>query len=312
MIRQRHRITAAVLFAGDLAASLGAFFLAWVLRFEFEVVPLTKTAPELGRYVDLLPFVLVLFPVVFYFHGLYRPRSNGSRVDEAVTVLFGVLLATVLLSGIVSWYRPALRPGSIEYFTYSRAFLALFAALELVAVVGVRVSLRWLLHSASLHVGSPQRILVVGAGKIGLEVTEKLLAHRDHGFEVVGFLDDDPGKLGRSFLDRPVLGSTRDVEQVLAAHPVDQVYVALPLEAHRKMLRVFQAVGAECVEVKMVPDILQYAAIKATLEDLDGTPVINLTQVPLQGWNSLVKRVVDLALSAVGLLLLLPLLPLAG
>src|SRR5512132_2648275 len=71
LIRQRHRITAAVLFTGDLAASLGAFFLAWVLRFEFEVVPLTKTAPELGRYVDLLPFVLVLFPVVFYFHGLY-------------------------------------------------------------------------------------------------------------------------------------------------------------------------------------------------------------------------------------------------
>jgi len=153
---------------------------------------------------------------------------------------------------------------------------------------------------------------VVAAGKIGLEVTEKLLPHRDHGFAVVRLLDDDPGKLGRSFLDRPVLGSTRDVEQVLAAHPVDQVYVALPLEAHRKMLRVFQAVGAECVEVKMVPDILQYAAIKATLEDLDGTPVINLTQVPLQGWNSLVKRVVDLALSAVGLLLLLPLLPLVA
>src|SRR5512143_3940668 len=81
LIRQRHRITAAVLFMGDLAASLGAFFLAWILRFEFEVVPLTKTAPELGRYVDLLPFVLVLFPVVFYFHGLYRPRSSGSRVD---------------------------------------------------------------------------------------------------------------------------------------------------------------------------------------------------------------------------------------
>jgi exopolysaccharide biosynthesis polyprenyl glycosylphosphotransferase len=312
LIRQRHRITAAVLFAGDLFASLAAFFLAWVLRFKFEVVPLTKTAPALDRYIDLLPFVLVLFPVVFYFHGLYRPRNNGSRVDEAVTVLFGVLLASVLLSGIVSWYRPALRPGSIEYFTYSRAFLALFAALELVAVVTVRVSLRWLLHSASLHVGSPQRILVVGAGKIGLEVTEKLLAHRDHGFEVVGFLDDDPGKSGRSFFGRPVLGSTRDVEQVLAEHPVDQVYVALPLEAHRKMLRVFQAVGAECVEVKMVPDILQYAAIKATLEDLDGTPVINLTQVPLQGWNSLVKRLVDVALSAVGLLVLLPFYPLVA
>jgi len=309
LIRQRHRITAAVLFVGDLAASLAAFFLAWFLRFEIEVVPMTKGAPELGRYFDLLPVILVLYPIVFYFHGLYRPRGSSSRVDEAVAVLSGVLLSTVLLSGALAWYRPAREPGSIEPFTFSRVFLALFAGLVLVLMIGNRVALRGLLRSASLHVGA-QRILVVGAGKIGLEISEKLLAHRDHGFEVVGFLDDDPGKQGRSFLGRPVLGTTRDVERVLAESPVDQVYVALPVEAHKKMMRVVQAVGSELVEVKLVPDILQYAAIKATLEDLDGTPVINLTQVPLQGWNSLVKRLVDLALSAAGLLVLLPLFPL--
>jgi len=310
LIQQRHRITAAVLLVGDVLATLGAFFLAWLLRFELEVVPLTKSAPELGRYTDLLPFVLAIFPIVFYFHGLYRPRPSPSRVDEAVSVLLGVVLATVLLSGVVSWYRPPLRPGSIEYFTYSRAFLALFAGLQLAMVVATRVGVRWLLHSASLHVGTRLRILVVGAGKLGLEITEKLLSHRDHGIEIVGFLDDDPGKLGRRFYDIPVLGSTRDIEQVLQSCPVDQVFVALPLEAHKKMMRVLQAVGTECVEVKLVPDILQYAAIKASLEDLDGTPVINLTQVPLQGWNSLVKRVVDLGLSAAGLVALAPVFPL--
>ena len=58
-----------------------------------------------------------------------------------------------------------------------------------------------------------------------------------------------------------------------------------------------------------MPDILQYATIKATLEELDGTPIINLSQVPLQGWHSLVKRVLDLAFSAAGLVVLLPFLP---
>ncbi len=311
MIRQRHRITAAVLFAGDLLASLAAFFIAWFLRFEVEVVPLTKSTPDFGRYVELLPVILLLYPVVFYFHGLYRHRLYRSRVDETVTVLLGVILGTVLLSGFTFWFRPTLAPGSIEPFTYSRAFLALFPALEVVSVVAVRLAIRWLLSSASLH-GGTQRILVVGAGKIGQDVAEKLLGHRDHGVEVVGFLDDDAGKQGKSFFGLPVLGSTRDVERVLAANRVDQVYVALPLEAHKKMMRVLQAVGAECLEVKLVPDILQYAAIKATLEDLDGTPVINLTQVPLQGWNSLVKRMIDLALSAAGLMVLAPLLPLVA
>lgn len=142
MIHQRFRIAAAAHLFGDLAATLLAFFGAWALRFELEVVPLTKNAPDLARYVELLPIALLLFPVVFYFHGLYRQRLYRARVDETVSVMLAVILGTVLLSGITSWYRPALAPGSLEYFTYSRAFLALFAALELVAVVTLRIAIR--------------------------------------------------------------------------------------------------------------------------------------------------------------------------
>src|SRR3954447_18982730 len=65
----------------------------------------------------------------------------------------------------------------------------------------------------------------------------------------------------------------------------------------------------ECVEIKLVPDILQYATLKAALEDVDGTPVINLSQMPLQGWNSLVKRGMDLAMAIAALIVLLPLFP---
>jgi exopolysaccharide biosynthesis polyprenyl glycosylphosphotransferase len=309
LIQQRFRIAAAAHLFGDLAATALAFFGAWALRFELEVVPLTKTAPDLGRYVELLPVALVLFPVVFYFHGLYRQRLYRARVDETVSVLLAVILGTVLLSGITSWYRPALAPGSIEYFTYSRAFLALFAALELVAVVALRVAIRGLLRSASLHAGHLQRILVVGAGELGLDIAEKLVAHRDFGVEVIGFLDDDPAKRDALHAGLPVLGETAELQRVIDENRIDQVFIALPLAAHKKMMAVLQTVGSECVEVKLVPDILQYATIKATLEELDGTPIINLSQVPLQGWHSLVKRVLDLTLSAAGLVLLLPLLP---
>ncbi|MCJ7837919.1 MAG: sugar transferase, partial [Burkholderiales bacterium] len=220
-----------------------------------------------------------------------------------------VILGTVLLSGITSWYRPALAPGSLEYFTYSRAFLALFAALELFAVVTFRVAIRGLLRSASLHAGNLQRILVVGAGELGTDIAEKLVAHRDFGVEVIGFLDDDPAKRDLFPVGLPVLGETAELQRVIDENRIDQVFIALPLEAHKKMMQVLQTVGSECVEVKLVPDILQYATIKATLEELDGTPIINLSQVPLQGWHSLVKRVLDLTFSAAGLLVLAHFLP---
>jgi Undecaprenyl-phosphate glucose phosphotransferase len=91
---------------------------------------------------------------------------------------------------------------------------------------------------------------------------------------------------------------------VLATHNIDQVFIALPLEAHKKMLQVIDVMARECVEIKMVPDILQYATIQATLEDVDGTPVINLSQVPLQGWNSMIKRGMDVAIAGASLIAL--------
>jgi exopolysaccharide biosynthesis polyprenyl glycosylphosphotransferase len=309
LIQQRVRIAAAAHLFGDLAATALAFFAAWTLRFELEIFPITRGIPELSRYLDLLYFALLLFPVVFYFHGLYRQRLYRARVDEAISVLLAVVLGTVLLSGLTSWYRPALSPGSLDPFLYSRGFLALFATVELIAVVVLRMAIRGLLRSASLHSGNLQRILVVGAGELGIDIAEKLVAHREFGVEVVGFLDDDAGKRGLFPVGLPVLGETAELARVIAENRVDQVFIALPLEAHKKMMQVLHTVGSECVEVKLVPDILQYATIKATLEELDGTPIINLSQVPLQGWHSLVKRVLDLAFSAAGLFVLAPFFP---
>jgi exopolysaccharide biosynthesis polyprenyl glycosylphosphotransferase len=298
--------------AGDLLATLAAFFAAWLLRFELEVIPLTKNVPEFTPYLRLVPFVVVLWPIVFYFHGLYQSRRGRSRVDEILTVVVAVLLATVLLSVVIAWYRPPAAPGSPEYFTFSRGFLGLFALTDLLFVGGIRLAMRSLLRRIRLSGHNIQRILVIGAGALGREITQKILAHREMGFEVVGFLDDDPGKIGASFEGVPVLGTLKQAEEVLAARRIDQVYMTLPMEAHKKMLQVLQLMARECVEIKLVPDILQFATIKATVEDLDGAPVINLSQVPLQGWYSLAKRVMDIAIAAAGLLALLPFYPLAA
>lgn len=297
--------------AADLVATVVAFFAAWVLRFELEVIPVTKSVPDFSPYLQLLPFVLVLWPVVFYFHGLYQRRGR-SRVDEVLTLVVAVLLAAVLLSVVIAWYRPPAAPGSREYFTYSRAFLALFALLDLALVAGVRMAVRQGLRRIRLSGHNLQRILVIGAGVLGREITQKLSAHRDLGFEVVGFLDDDPGKAGTEIDGVPVLGPLRQAEEVIAERSIDHVYVALPIEAYRKTLQILQRMGNEIVDIKLVPDILQYATLNASLEDVDGTPVINLSQVPLQGWNSLVKRAMDVAIAACVLAVLLPFLPLVA
>jgi Undecaprenyl-phosphate glucose phosphotransferase len=310
LIQQRHRTTSGAYLAGDLGATLAAFLTAWVLRFHIEVIPVTKSVPEFEPYLRLLPFILAIWPVVFYFHGLYQSRRGKSRVDEVLTVAVAVLLATVLLLVVIFLYRPPSPDGG--YFTYSRAYLGLFALADFLFVATARMILRSVLLRIRQSNNNLQRILVVGAGLLGREITQKLLAHRELGFEVVGFLDDDAGKVGSSVLGVPVLGTLRQAEEVLAVARIDQVFIALPLEAHRKMLQMLELMARECVEVKLVPDVLQYATLQATLEDVDGTPVINLSQVPLQGWNSMVKRSMDLLIAAAALVVLVPFLPLVA
>ncbi len=310
MLRQRHQVTALVVLASDLVVTLTAFLAAWYLRFESGFFPVAHR-PEFADYLRLLPVIAVVWPVVFYFHGLFQFRRDRSRVDETLTLIVAVVLASVLLSAANQWIRPLTRPGTetFAYFDYSRLFLVFFAVLDVLFIAAGRSTIRQALRAIRLRSQNLLRILVVGAGALGREVVRKLLDHRDLGLEVVGFLDDDPSKKGEWIEGVPVLADLGAIDRVLAQRRVDQVYLALPLEAHRKMLRVLQSVARECVEVRMVPDILQYATLKATLEDLDGTPVINLSQVPLQGWASMVKRSLDLAITVPVLAVLLPFLP---
>ena len=290
--------------------------MAWFLRFEIAVLPSTflkPHLPEFGPYLALLPFIIVLWPTVFYFHGLYQTRRARSGVDEALNVLVAILLAAVFLSVVITWFRQPgyQRPdGTIDPFTYSRSFLALFGVLNLAFVVTGRQIIRGALLRIRRSGHNLRRILVVGAGSLGKEVTRKIKEHAELGFEIVGFLDDDPGKARSSFVDVPVLGKTEDISDVLVSERVDQVLITLPLDAYKKTLKVLEAVAKECVEVKLVPDILQFATLRATMEDLDGTPVINLSQVPLQGWNSLAKRGMDVGVAVASMVAVAPVFPL--
>jgi exopolysaccharide biosynthesis polyprenyl glycosylphosphotransferase len=287
---------------GDVAATATSVPLAYWLRFQLDLVPITKGVPELERYLDLLPVVAVLWPTVFYFQGLYQLRRIRSRFDELWRLAMAILLATILLTAGLTFYRP-------PDFTYSRVFLTLFAAVNLGLVTTTRWSIAAVLARVRRSGGNLQNVLIIGAGELGRKVAERLVAHVEYGFRVVGFLDDDPGKQQRSLQGVPVLGATAELESVVEARQVDQVVIALPLSAHNKIAHLIRRAGQLLTDIKVVPDLLQYYAIKAGVEDLDGLPMINLTQIPLHGWNQIVKRAFDVAGAAALLLATSPLFP---
>ncbi len=284
MIGQKLRFNRSALVALDLVTTYAALVLAYKLRFSGSLYPVTKGVPPFGPYLALFPIITLIWPVVFYFRGLLQGRPLRSRVEEAFAVGVAVVLATLVLNAGLAFYRD---------FTYSRLTLGLFAVLDIALVVLIRVIFWRVITRVWASSRHRQRALVAGAGELGRMVVEKLAEHRELGLDVVGFLDDDPGK-ANGVGQFSVLGTLEDLERVVGEQRVDLLYVALPLGSQHKTIRLLKRAEPLLLDVRVVPDLVQYYALRAGVEDLDGLPVINLTQIPLVGWSTFLKRTVDL------------------
>jgi len=288
---------AAAFLLTDVVSTNLAWIAAYFLRFHSDLVsvylPVTKGVPSVSRYLLLLPLISVLWPVVLYFHGLYQVKRGRSRIDEFFAILFSVLIAATLTLGATLYVRVYYRyqPEVAPLWEYSQGVFLLFVVLDVLALNLGRAALRGYLQRMWAAGYNVKRVLIAGAGELGRHVAETILAHRELGYRLVGFVDDSRRP---EYGSMPVLGTLAETMDVAAAHHVDQLYIALPLEEHDKLLKLIKSVRNECVDIKVVPDLVQYATIKAALEDLDGIPIISLNEVPLRGWNSMLKRVMDM------------------
>ena len=302
MLKFQTRLMVGVFVLVDVLATDLAWMAAYLLRFQSglvaEYMPITKGVPPLSRYLLLLPLISVLWPVVLYFHGLYQVKRGRSRIDELFGILFSVLIASALTLGVTLYlrvyhfYQPEVSPQ----WEYSQAVFGLFIAMDVLFLYAARSALRAYLQRMWAAGYNVKRVLVAGAGELGRTVADTILAHAELGYRVVGFIDDHPHP---SHAGLHVLGRLDAVTQVAEAHRVDQLYIALPLEEHARLLQLIRSVSNECLDIKVVPDLVQYATVRAQLEDLDGIPIISLNEVPLRGWNSMMKRVMDVVLGSV-------------
>jgi Undecaprenyl-phosphate glucose phosphotransferase len=314
MLKAKARKWVAIHVLADVTATCLAWICAYLLRFHepiATVVPVTKGVPEIERYLLLVPLIALLWPPVLYFHGLYQIRRGRSRIDEGFAILFSVLIGSALTLGATLYVRVYYRfqPEVAPRWEYSQAVFALFVLLDVALISLGRAALRAWQERQWAAGENLTRVLVAGTGELGRSVAEALVAHRRLGYRVLGFLGETQQASGHAGL--PVVGTIDGAREAVERTGADQVYVALPLEDHARLVPLVRGLSNECVDLKVVPDVVQYATIHASLEDLDGMPIISLNEVPLQGWSSMVKRVMDLLISSLLLaaLTVIPILP---
>lgn len=301
MVKSKNQFLMFIFLAGDVLATVAAFLLAYFIRFHTELIPVKYGVPAFQQYVNILPLLIGVWPVIFHFHGLYQIRRTRSYIDEFFSVTASVGIATAILWGVLLYYRVYHQRSipAAEAMEPARVLFLYFMMLDIIGIMLSRYGIRKVLEELRRRGYNIKKVLIVGAGKLGETVANRITAHEELGYELVGFLDDDPSKT--VVAGYPVVGKSSEVSLMVDQLGVDYLFIALPLSAHDTMMQILHTTRNEIVDIKVVPDILEYVAIRAGIEDLDGVPIINLSDVPMRGMNSFVKRVMDLSFAIIGL-----------
>ena len=299
MIEKKHRALASIYLINDAIASNLAMLCAFFLRFQLQIIPVTKGQQDFLTYVKLLPVVTVVFPLAFAVQGLYRIRPTRSKTEEWAAVAMGAVVATIVLSGVLLWVRPG-NPDVV----YSRATLGIFMLCAIVFAILGRALVRAVVEHRHRAGKDLDRVLIAGSGDLARAVVERVSARRDElGFRIAGYLrNGDETKLDAL----PCLGTIEEAERVVREHGIDHVFVALPHASAEAMTALLDRLVRVCLSIHVVPDLLQFMVLRSHVEDIDGLPTINLSDTPLEGWSRFVKRAFDLLLASVALIVFSP------
>ncbi len=230
---------------------------AFVLRLDW-FAPLATDHP----FAPAVRFGLLAAPLVklptFYLFGLYARYWRYVTLSDLSSIFTAVSVGSVLLTLCTLL---AVWGGVVPSFP--RSVPAIDWLLTLFGVAGARLAVRVLAESrapggAAAREGQPvKRILVVGAGEAGTMVVRELARNPQLGLVPLGFLDDDPTKLGKRIHQTPVLGRLDQLAEVVEAHRVDEVVIAMPTAPGTVVRGVVEAARLAGLPARAVPGMFE-------------------------------------------------------
>ena len=293
--RSRRWLMHRVLVVADVIGLTGAFVLAELLWHQ----PATSGRVGIGAETFLFVLMLPAWVVVAKLHGLYdNEHTDRTTADDLVGVLHVVTLGTwffVFAGWATGWAHPSVPK------------LLVFSLLAIAFVPVARATARTAARRSTLYV---QNAVIVGAGIIGKLVARKLNNHPEYGVRVVGFVDSDPVDAVLGDPDVPLLGDITDLPELIERLDVDRVVVAFSRDAHDEMLGALRLLRSSHVQVDIVPRLFEVIGPNARMHTVEGLPLVGWLPARLSRSSRLAKRLMDLVVSVIGLVLLAPVLAL--
>lgn len=246
--------------------------------------------------IDRPELILGMLVLVLTFPGVDRCKQDPFKAGVNIVTHWVAVLFILMLFGYAT--------DSFSFFSYDM-LLGWALLTPFVQWLVVTTSCGWL-RRLSERPEYRRRSVVVGAGANGVRVAQALSSHPGCVHELVGYFDDRSLDRVHSGAAGKVIGRVEDVVEHVKRNGIHNVYITLPLVAQPRVMDLLHRLQDTTTSVHYAPDVFGINVIQGQLQDLDGVPVVSLLESPITGTNHLVKRATDIALAALILVLISP------
>ncbi|HBT89126.1 MULTISPECIES: nucleoside-diphosphate sugar epimerase/dehydratase [unclassified Desulfobacter] len=277
--------------AVDLLILAVSYYMGHLIRYDFNIPDWARQ-----RFFETLAYVLMFKLICFYLFDVYRGMWRYTSLKDILDIVKASALATIFIVVVVLF--------ATRFKHFSRSVFVIDWCFTVIGLTSIRVFTRLCFEEFSGDVGPAiigfalkkifskklaqkgRRMVIIGAGDCGQRVCREFKENPNVKSQVIGFLDDDKGKIGRRIHGVSVLNNIDNLEHTIRSKSVDEVIIAIPNACARRMRQIVTQCRQAGVEFKTVPDMGELIDGKITLNairnveyrDLLGRQPVSLDQ----------------------------------
>jgi Undecaprenyl-phosphate glucose phosphotransferase len=243
----------------------------------------------------------LLLPFVLHWCGLYQTRNLMSRQRIVRSVFHGAAALTIMMA-LIGLATDTLRDGGL---VWGALWLATSGALFLVTRLALARGIRAMIRRGRLR----DVVAVVGGGQLADRLVTHLTTLHSRSpdrcpVEVVGIFDDRSDRLPAEC--RRTTGGLDDLITLGKEGVIDRIVITLPWSAEQRLLEIRNKLQALAIDISLCPDGIAFSSPARQKAEFGDLPLLSLAERPLHRWDAVTKRVEDVVLASLALLVFGP------
>ena len=266
----------------DIAIVVATFFMAYLIRFNFEI------DFDFSTLLRQVPYVMIVAAISLIAVGTYKGVVRFTGFKDIVNIIIGAnILATILIC-CTFFSRKFINEDSI--FNISGSIIYIHLLLNILFLIGAKLFIKSLYNHITQDFQSISNVLIFGAGNSGMLTYDAIQNDTKNGFEVVGFIDDDERKIGKKINLLKVYSIESIDEDFIKKNKVEDVIISIQNIDPSRLLQITGSLFSLGLKVKIVPPVqswidgdLSVGQIKEVkIEDLLGRDPISIKNPDLE------------------------------